>query len=91
MPYPPGAVSPFSLSDAASCRLVARRAVTRRRAKLEPNSRAGQHIDESFDAEQVDFPANEIADSGLGYSKGFRRGVLRQLAPLVSRLSSAIN
>jgi hypothetical protein len=66
------------LSNAASRRLAA----GRQEAKLDPDTRAGQHVDESLDAEQVDFPTNKIADPGLGYSKELRGGVLRQLACL---------
>ena len=66
------------LSNAASRRLAA----GRQEAKLDSDPRAGQHVDETLDAEQIDFPANKIADPGLGYSKELRGGVLRQLARL---------
>jgi hypothetical protein len=64
----------------ALCRLVAWMAAGGRESKLDPDTRAGQHVDEGLDAEQVYFAANKIADPGLGYPKEFRGGVLRQLA-----------
>jgi len=53
-----------------------------RQAKLDLYSCARQHVNQSLDAEQVDFSANQIAYPGLGYSKELRGGVLRQLARL---------
>jgi hypothetical protein len=36
---------------------------------LDPHTGSRQHVDESLHTEQVDFPANKIADPRQGYSK----------------------
>jgi hypothetical protein len=43
---------------------------------------AGQHVDERFDAEQLDLPADQVAYPRLLYSEEFGGGVLRELACL---------
>lgn len=56
-------------------------------SKLDANAGAGQHVDESRDAEQVDLSAYQIADPGLRDSKEVRGGVLRQLACLGTKIT----
>jgi hypothetical protein len=70
---------------------MARRSADRCEPKLNSNSCPAQHIDEGFDTEQADFPVNQIADSGLGYSKKFRWEFCLSLRACISSLSSAIN
>jgi hypothetical protein len=68
------------VSNAASRCLVACRMARRSNPRLDSDAGAGQHVDKSLDAEEIDFPAKKIADPGLSYSEKLRGGILRQLA-----------
>jgi hypothetical protein len=53
-----------------------------RNSKLDTHSCSREHVDERVDAEQIDFPANKIANAWLGDPKEIRCRALRQFARL---------
>src|SRR5579875_536493 len=71
-----------SLVSRASCCLVAWRVTNRRQPKLYADASTVQHVDERFDAEQLNLPADQVAYPRLRYSEKFGGGALRELACL---------
>src|SRR5207249_7256340 len=62
--------------------LVARRSARPRESKFDLYARTREHVHQTLDTEQVDFPAHEVADLRLRDSKELRRRLLRELARL---------